>query len=202
MRPKWVITVKEDVEMNKRFVCMNCKKVNSISNTSCWYCKRPATEEEKNSYWSQSQVRSQSFNTSCLVVCILILFLSASIYTYVKDHPSKATLERRQRAEQTKKEIDAKIAHQDSLFFTSSYGKRVRTLMDKKGWSRETSQNIIDRKIWIGMPIEGVYYQRGKPNDINISNYGKGIQRQYVWYNWNPSCFYDENSDGLVDAYN
>lgn len=98
--------------------------------------------------------------------------------------------------------IRVEQAKQDSIFFLTTKGKRVKRLMDKYSWSRETAELILDNMIWIGMPLEGVIIQRGRPNAINMSNYGYGIQRQYVWHNYNPSCFYDDDDDGLVDAYN
>lgn len=99
--------------------------------------------------------------------------------------------------------IRVEQAKQDSIFFLTTKGKRVKQLMDEYGWDKETATKIvIDEVIWIGMPVQGVVVMMGNPNSINVSNYGSGIRRQYVWYNCNPSCFYDDDDDGLVDAYN
>lgn len=70
------------------------------------------------------------------------------------------------------------------------------------GWTQEECEGTIERKIWIGMPYEALVYQRGRPNHINPSNYGSGVQYQYCWSEWTPSCFYDQNDDGLIDSYN
>ena len=42
----------------------------------------------------------------------------------------------------------------------------------------------------------------GKPNHINPSNYGSETQYQYCWTYKRPSCFYDNDDDGAIDAYN
>lgn len=78
----------------------------------------------------------------------------------------------------------------------------IHPLMEKYGWDGYTIKHVIDGDIWIGMPITGVIYQRGNPNSINVSNYGGGIRKQYCWHNYYPGYFYDDNDDGLVDAYN
>jgi hypothetical protein len=41
-----------------------------------------------------------------------------------------------------------------------------------------------------------------KPNSANPSNYGNGTSWQYCWWNTTPSCFYDNNDDGIIDSYN
>ncbi len=69
-------------------------------------------------------------------------------------------------------------------------------------WQREDCEKIADGKIWIGMSIFMVVETRGNPTSVNVSNYGQGDQRQYCWYRYNPSCFYDKNEDNLVDSYN
>ncbi len=69
-------------------------------------------------------------------------------------------------------------------------------------WTKEDCQNLADGLIWVGMEYDMLVYKRGQPNHINPSNYGYGTQYQYCWTRYNPSCFYDKNNDGLIDAYN
>jgi hypothetical protein len=68
-------------------------------------------------------------------------------------------------------------------------------------WSREDCQNLVDRKIWIGMTYEMLIYQRGKPNTINPSNYGNGVNYQFCWDDYTPSCFYSKE-DKVITSYN
>jgi hypothetical protein len=42
---------------------------------------------------------------------------------------------------------------------------------------------------------------RGKPNSVNISNYGNGNRYQWCWDNFEPRCFYGFE-DGVITAYN
>lgn len=69
-------------------------------------------------------------------------------------------------------------------------------------WSKEECQNLSEDFIWIGMEYDMLVYKRGRPNHINPSNYGRGTRYQYCWSDYTPSCFYDNNDDGLIDSYN
>lgn len=69
-------------------------------------------------------------------------------------------------------------------------------------WEKADCEDVADKRIWIGMDIWMVVEERGNPNDVNTSNYGDGEERQYCWFRYNPSCFYDNNGDGKVDIYN
>lgn len=69
-------------------------------------------------------------------------------------------------------------------------------------WTEEECKKLADNKIWIGMSREMLVELRGLPNSANPSNYGYGTQWQWCWWYKTPSCFYDDNEDGLVDSYN
>lgn len=70
-------------------------------------------------------------------------------------------------------------------------------------WSTDDCQKTANEKIWIGMTYQMLIESYGsKPNHINPSNYGYRTQYQYCWSDITPSCFYDNNNDGIIDAYN
>jgi predicted nucleic acid-binding Zn ribbon protein len=69
-------------------------------------------------------------------------------------------------------------------------------------WKRDDCEGLADEKIWIGMTYDMLVEMWGKPNYTNLSNYGYGVQRQWCWTYYTPSCFYDEDDDGTVDSYN
>ena len=52
------------------------------------------------------------------------------------------------------------------------------------------------------MRYDMLVYISGKPNHVNVSNYGSGNRYQYCWSYFTPSCFYDNNAGGVLDAYN
>jgi hypothetical protein len=52
------------------------------------------------------------------------------------------------------------------------------------------------------MTYKMLIYKRGLPNRANPSNYGQGNSWQWCWDDFNPSFFYDNNDDGIIDAYN
>jgi hypothetical protein len=69
-------------------------------------------------------------------------------------------------------------------------------------WSKDDCGKLANHKVWIGMTYDMLIYLRGEPDSTNVSNYGGGNQYQYCWLNRTPSCFYDNNSDGIMDSYN
>lgn len=69
-------------------------------------------------------------------------------------------------------------------------------------WSKNDCEKLANNKIWIGMSISMLKELRGLPNSANPSDYGFGKQWQWCWYDYAPSCFYDDNDDGLIDSYN
>ena len=68
-------------------------------------------------------------------------------------------------------------------------------------WSEEDCNNLAKKRIWIGMSYEMLIYLRGKPNHVNPSNYGDGVNYQWCWDDHSPSCFYG-GSDGIITSYN
>ncbi len=68
-------------------------------------------------------------------------------------------------------------------------------------WTEEECENIAKNKIWIGMSLDMLKYERGNPNTANPSNYGNGVNWQWCWDNYTPSCFYG-GEDGIITSYN
>lgn len=98
--------------------------------------------------------------------------------------------------EKRKKLLEA----EERQWFSSKAGKIFKS---HPNWSKEDCEKLANRQIWIGMHINMVkYLYGGSPDSANPSNYGNGNQWQWCWYEHSPSCFYDENDDGLVDSYN
>jgi len=69
-------------------------------------------------------------------------------------------------------------------------------------WQKEECDKLVDNKIWVGMNYGMLTYLRGKPDSVNPSNYGGSTSYQYCWDDYNPSCFYDEDGDQRMDAFN
>jgi len=110
------------------------------------------------------------------------------------------------KTEKEKKEAEALIKAEEEIE-TEELAKWEKTkagqiCKEHPEWGKEDCENVADKKVWIGMDIWMVVEERGNPNDINTSNYGNGEERQYCWFRYNPSCFYDNNGDGKVDVYN
>ncbi|PIT88671.1 MAG: hypothetical protein COU29_02800 [Candidatus Magasanikbacteria bacterium CG10_big_fil_rev_8_21_14_0_10_36_32] len=109
----------------------------------------------------------------------------------------KAVLEAQEKAEEERK---AKELAEQKTWEQSKAGK----LCTKYPlWTKEDCENIANRKLWIGMTYDMLVESSGsKPDSAHLSNYGDGTRWQWCWYDYNPSCFYDDNNDGIIDAYN
>jgi hypothetical protein len=105
---------------------------------------------------------------------------------------AKNTLEAKRRQKEIKKNTEER-----KVWENSKYGKLQRKHPE---WTDEECMKVIDKKIWIGMSLEMLKYQRGIPNRANPSNYGNGTKWQWCWDDFTPSCFYGK--DGIISAYN
>ena len=91
----------------------------------------------------------------------------------------------------------------DSLSELKTWYKTAAGRLQRKHptWAREDCKAVIKGLIWVGMDIKMLEYERGKPDVINPSDYGRGTQYQGCWHANNPSCFYWDES-GIISAYN
>lgn len=101
-------------------------------------------------------------------------------------------------AKQTEIAMKAQAA-EDKKFYATKAGKIHKKHPE---WSRDECKKLANREIWIGMHLDMLKYMHGLPDAANESNYGNGSQWQWCWYDLSPSCYYDRDNDGLIDAYN
>ncbi|MBU1558127.1 hypothetical protein KKC45_04155 [Patescibacteria group bacterium] len=98
--------------------------------------------------------------------------------------------------EKAEKEAEEKRIENEWL---SSKAGKIHTQHPE--WTKEDCIKLADGKIWIGMTFDMLKYKRGLPNVANPSNYGYGMNWQWCWYDYTPSCFYGD-SYGIVESYN
>ena len=91
--------------------------------------------------------------------------------------------------------------HNADVYKQKENSKAGRIKKKHPEWSDEDCENLANRRIWIGMSIQMLVYLRGNPNSANPSNYGDGINWQWCWENYTPSCFYGR-ADGIITSYN
>lgn len=122
-----------------------------------------------------------------------------SVEKYLTDSKKKA--EEYEQQQITKSQELQKAEEQK--FLNSKAGK-IWQFCQKKNAVVTKSDCIkaSENQIWIGMNIWLLVARRGNPSSVNPSNYGSGTQYQYCWWDYTPSCFYDENNDWLIEAYN
>lgn len=110
--------------------------------------------------------------------------------------------ERALAAAKAKQEQEAKEAAEkaaQAAYDRSPAGKACKAHPE---WTKDDCESLMGGKIWVGMEYDMLVYKWGRPDHINPSNYGRGTSYQYCWMDYNPSCFYDRNGDGILDAYN
>lgn len=114
-----------------------------------------------------------------------------------KEAKKLAELEERKKAEE---EMEAKLEAERKVWERSKAGQLCAKY---PSWSDFECEKVADQKYWIGMTYNMlIESHRSKPNTANPSNYGGKTQWQWCWTYRTPSCFYDDNDDGIIDAYN
>lgn len=79
--------------------------------------------------------------------------------------------------------------------------KAGKIYLKHPNWSKNDCEKIANNEIWIGMEYEMLVYLRGRPNHVNTSNYGKGEEYQACWDNYDPGCFYFDETQ-IIKSYN
>lgn len=153
---------------------------------------------ENNSIFITVRNGSSAENVSLIVKRIFTDEEKLAIENKKKDDEAKKTA----LAEQAKKDKlaqDAKSLADKKAYEATKAGQICKNHPD---WTRSDCQDLADKKIWVGMTYDMLIFQRGKPNSINPSNYGGETRYQYCWHSNTPSCFYDNNNDDIMDAFN
>jgi hypothetical protein len=114
----------------------------------------------------------------------------------VAEAKRQAALEAQKKAQA---EAEAKAKAEQAAFDASKAGRLCKQHTD---WTKEECEAVADNKIWIGMTLDMLKAERGLPTSANPSNYGSGTHWQWCWYDHTPSCFYDDNEDGIIDSFN
>jgi type IV secretory pathway VirB10-like protein len=108
----------------------------------------------------------------------------------------RAQADAKAKAAEAKAEAEAKA--QEAAYSRSRAGRLCAKHPD---WTRDDCESVAHNKIWVGMSLEMLETNRGRPDHANPSNYGNGTSWQWCWDDYTPSCFYGEG-DGIITAYN
>lgn len=117
--------------------------------------------------------------------------------TAAREAKKQAELEAQKKAQA---EAEAQAIAEQAAYDRSKAGQLCKQHID---WTKEDCQRVADRKIWVGMTYDMLIASYGgKPRSANPSNYGGKTQWQWCFDTLSPSCFYDNNDDGIIDSYN
>ena len=189
--------------------CPQCK--NHISNTDhfCPQCGYSIKENSKKAF-SQTSNTPIKQNNGCGIAILFILGIAfigflinkctgeednSGLTTNAVTHISKEdSIKNKIRNDS----IDKQQKIEKEKFLKSKAGKIHKKHPE---WSKEDCINISENKIWIGMRYDMLVYMRGKPDNVNTSNYGDGPQYQACWHDYDASCFYFDDSQ-IITSYN
>ncbi|MGN7757967.1 hypothetical protein ACTJIV_10855 [Chryseobacterium sp. 22532] len=192
--------------------CPNCQT--NINNTvsfcpECGYSIKNSSGAPVNKSSPNSPMPKKQ-NNGCAI--ILLVFFGLLFIGFLSRQCSKTQVE-----EKHTSGLDTKLSKEDSIknhAKIDSINKEIKIeeekfLKSKAGkiykkhpeWSKEDCINISENKIWIGMHYDMLIYERGRPDNINTSNYGDGTQYQACWHDYNASCFYFGESQ-IITSYN
>jgi len=197
--------------------CPECKNSVSDSAVSCPHCGFPIqnlkVEQPINTRPQTIKTKpidQKKTNKGCQTVIIIffILFMLIFFSKQCSKDENKTELKTTETIKISKVDSLKNVARLDSInkqykIEEEKFSKTRAGKIHKKHpeWSKEDCKLIADGKIWIGMEYEMLVYQRGKPNDVNTSNYGNGPEYQACWDDYDIGCFYFDESH-IITSYN
>ena len=190
------INIKGAVSPTSSILLINDKRVKTNNDGS--FENQFALDAEKNVI-NIKAVENEKISTTSLT--IVRIFTEEEKVEIAKQQAEaeakeKAELEAQAKAE---KERIAEIEAEERAWNNTKAGRLCNA---HPTWAKQECKYVAEGRYWIGMSLDMLKTLRGSPDAANPSNYGSGVQWQYCWYDYTPSCFYDENDDGLMDKYN
>ena len=193
--------------------CPRCQ--NQINNTDvfcpkCGYSIKEKDNSQKQPSTPISSNPPKKKNNGCGIIvflffCILFIVFLVKNCSGTKDSSNFTT----ETTQQLSKEDSIKNKQKNDSIIKQEKIEEEKFLKSKAGkihkkhpeWSKEDCISISKNQIWIGMEYEMLVYMRGKPDNVNTSNYGDGPRYQACWHNYDASCFYFGQSQ-IITSYN
>lgn len=181
--------------------CSECNNKISEQAINCPKCGAPINLEKINA-------KKRQTSNGCLVILgiVFLVFViskacsnsdfeenDSSIQSISQESPSDSLAEKRVTDSLNK------VYEMEELNFKKTKAGKIQK--KHPDWSRQDCENVANNKIWIGMNYDMLVYMRGKPNTVNPSNYGSGVEYQCCWDDYTPSCFYMKE-DNIIYSYN
>ncbi|WP_310378220.1 zinc-ribbon domain-containing protein [Flavobacterium sp.] len=181
--------------------CSECNTKISDEAKNCPKCGAPVDLEK-------IKIKKNQTSKGCLMFIVIVIFIAVLVNTCNKtgSENTNSTTETLYPepiidtvAEKKLQDSLNKIAEIEEANFKKTKAGKIQKKHPE--WSREDCERIANKKIWIGMNYDMLLYLRGKPNDVNTSDYGNGPEYQCCWDDYDPSCFYMK-SDDIITSYN
>lgn len=160
----------------------------------------------------QNSKSAQKSSNGCGIAILIVFIFGVFAFSVNKCSDSKNNT-----STDISNEVETKLSMEDSIknqaridsinnqekieeekFLKSKAGKIYKKHPE---WSKEDCVDISENRIWIGMHYDMLVYERGKPDNVNTSNYGDGPSYQACWNDYQASCFYFDESQ-IITSYN
>lgn len=199
--------------------CSECDNFVSDTALQCPKCGYSSIKDNlnftqpktsKTNYQNYSPTQKSSNGCGIAVLILIIFGFLIFLVNKCSDSGSNANTD-------VSSEIETKLSKEDSVknqaridsinkqeklederFMKSKAGKIYKKHPE---WSKEDCINVSENRIWIGMHYDMLVYERGRPDDVNTSNYGDGPSYQACWHDYQASCFYFDKSQ-IITSYN
>ena len=173
--------------------CPHCAEEVNDEAKICKHCKSSLAEQTKG---------KKTFCSSCLMVIgigFVLLMIISVIYSQTGGKKLNEQFTNLQKTKQA--EAQAEIQKRNSPEWKQS--KAGQLCAKYPLWNAYDCDEVAVGHYWIGMDYDMLVEIHGRePDSSNPSNYGTGTMLQWCWHDKVPSCFYDNNSDKIVDSYN
>ncbi|HRY59782.1 MAG TPA: hypothetical protein P5096_00115 [Patescibacteria group bacterium] len=142
-----------------------------------------------------------------LPVFAVIFFLNFLIFNNIASSLNKPSL-----VQQNKDELDydavnmaaeafEKLAAEEKAYEATPEGQKCKSA--HPDWTKKICEDVAKQNVWIGMTYEMLVASAGRePDSAKPSNYGSGTQWQWCYHGKTTMCFYDNDGDKKIDAYN
>lgn len=98
-------------------------------------------------------------------------------------------------------ELFGKLAEEEKAYEATPEGQKCKSA--HPDWTKKICEDVAGQKVWIGMTYEMLVASAGRePDSSKPSNYGSGTQWQWCYHGNTTMCFYDNDGDKKIDAYN